>query len=144
MHRGHGGEVRQDLRPRGVVAGPAEVSRDLLVQQLRGFSGAASASAMAQSRDRQARARAYLEWLWSRRGPHAGRDHGELSGSRRPRAGTRGLAGLHGRAHGYRLIAWNGFRFFSISRTRAVWWWAVLMSQHTKKKKNCVPVPASR
>ena len=49
----------EDLRPRGVVAGPAEVSRDLIVLELRGVSGAAHAGAVAQPRDGQAGTRAY-------------------------------------------------------------------------------------
>ena len=54
---------REDLRPRGVAAGSAGVSRDLLLQQLRGVPGAAHAGALAQSRDRQAGARAHAQRL---------------------------------------------------------------------------------
>ena len=73
----------ENLRPRGVAAGPGQVPRDLVVQQLRSVPSAAHASALAQSRDRQAGARAHAERLRPRRRPHARRRARELPASRR-------------------------------------------------------------
>ncbi len=85
------------LRPRGLAAGAGQVSRDLLLQQLRCLPGAAHAGALAQSRDRQAGARAHPERLRSGRRPHAGSGAGELPERGRVcyRAGR--AAGLNGR-----------------------------------------------
>ena len=58
---------REDLRPRGLAAGAGRLSRDFLLQQLRGLPGAAHAGALAQSRDRQAGAGAHAEWIGCRR-----------------------------------------------------------------------------
>ncbi len=62
-----GGDIgfcqRQDLRPGSVAAVAATLSRDLLVQQLRGVPGAAHAGALAQSGERQARAAAHAQRL---------------------------------------------------------------------------------
>ena len=79
------------------LPGQDTLSRDLLVQQLRGVPGAAHAGALAQPGDRQARAAAHAQWLGRRRRPRAGRGAGELPerGRQRHRAG--GAAALHGR-----------------------------------------------
>ena len=50
VHRRHGILVGQDLRHRGLAAGPERLSRDLLVQQLRGVPGAAHAGALTATR----------------------------------------------------------------------------------------------
>ncbi len=80
VHRRHGLRGRQDLRHRGVAAGPAEIPRDILVQQLRGFPGAAHAGALAQPADRQAGAGAHAQWLGAGGRAHPGGNNGELSG----------------------------------------------------------------
>ena len=48
VHRRHRLRGREDLRPRGVAARAERVSRDQLVQQLRGVPGAAHAGALPQ------------------------------------------------------------------------------------------------
>ena len=85
LRRRHRLRRGEDLRPRGLAAGPGQVPRDLLVQQLRSVPSAAHASALAQSRDRQARARAHAERLRSRRRPHARRHPRKLPAARRLR-----------------------------------------------------------
>ena len=52
---------RENLRPRSLAPGAGRLSRDLLLQQLRGLPGAAHAGALAQSRDRQAGTGAHAE-----------------------------------------------------------------------------------
>ncbi len=84
----------QDLRPRGLAALAAALPRDLILQQLRGLSGAPHAGALAQSRDGQARAAAYPERLGRRRGPRAGRDPRELPAGRRQRRSCRARSDL--------------------------------------------------
>ena len=48
MHRRHGIFRRADLRHRGVAARAEHLSRNLIVQQLRGISGAQDAGALSQ------------------------------------------------------------------------------------------------
>ena len=93
VRRRHRLRQRQDLRPRSLAAGAEQISRDFLVQQLRGLPGAAHAGALAQSRHRQARAAAHAERLGRGRRPRAGGGAGELPERRRLGHGARPCCG---------------------------------------------------
>ena len=90
------------------LPGPAEVPRDLLVQQLRGVPGAAHAGSLAQSRDREAGAGAHAERLGPCRRPHARGGAGELpaGGRQRRRAGS--VEEIHGRGGADQRIVISG------------------------------------
>ena len=79
---GHELRVGEDLRPRGVAAWPGQVSRDLVVLELRGVPGAAHAGALPQ-RAGQAGARAHAERLGRGGRADARRGDGELPARRR-------------------------------------------------------------
>src|SRR5205807_611785 len=98
-------QQRQDLRSGSMAAVAAALSRDLLVQQLRGLPGAPHARALAQSARRQARSRAHPEWLGTRGRAHAGGGARELPEPGRFGRRAGGAAALHGRAHGTRALA---------------------------------------
>ena len=77
--RGRSGlQCRQDLRYRGVVAGTAEVSRDLLLLQHGRLPGPPHDGALAQSGNRQAGAGAHAERLRAGGGPDLGGRGGKL------------------------------------------------------------------
>ena len=70
LHRRHGIRRGQDLRHRSVAAEPEDLSRDFLVQQLRGVPGASRPDQVPSRRRRQAAVRAHAERLRPRRRPH--------------------------------------------------------------------------
>src|SRR5207245_564509 len=75
--------VGQDLRHRGVAAEPAEVSRDLVLQQYRGVPGAARKHQGSAGRNGEGRVRAHAQRSGPRGGPDAARHSRKLPGGRR-------------------------------------------------------------
>ena len=77
--------VAEDLRHRGLAAGPGHVSRDLVLLDLRRFPGAAHERALpAPRKAAQGRLRPHPQRLRPRGRPHADRGDGELSEGGRP------------------------------------------------------------
>ena len=73
-----------------------DVSRDLVLQQLRGVPGAARADPLPARRDGQGAVRAHAQRLGPRGRPHADRDPRELPAGRRVGRHPGGAARLHG------------------------------------------------
>ena len=98
LHRRHGVRFGQDLRHRGVAAGPEDLSRDFLLLGVHRFPGAAHECALPAEGGEGAALRAHPQRLRRRRRPRPHRRHGELPerGRQRHRAG--GARPLHGRA----------------------------------------------
>src|SRR4029079_3425426 len=87
-----------DLRHRSLAAGAGDVSRDLLLLELRRLPGAAHERALPAARREGHALRAYAERLRRRRWPRPDRGDGELPGSRRCDPHPHGPQALYGRS----------------------------------------------
>ncbi len=108
VHRRHGLRVGQDLRHRSVAAQPGALSRDLVVQQLRGVPGAPRRDPRPRRGPEEVGSRAHAERLGPGGRPHADRDPRELPAGRRLGRDPRGAASLHGRPHPHRASRARG------------------------------------
>ena len=79
LDRRHGLRRAEDLRHRGVAAGAGDVSRDLLLLELRGLPGPPHERALQAERRQGNALRPHAERLGRRRRPRADRRAGELS-----------------------------------------------------------------
>ncbi len=84
LHGGHGVREQQDLRPRGLDAGPSRLPGDLVVLELRRFPGPAVGHPLPARAQGQAGVRPYAQRLRAGRRPDAERRPGELPAGRRP------------------------------------------------------------
>src|SRR5204863_2185671 len=98
VDRRYGVRGAEDLRSRGLAAGPRHLPRDFQLLELRRLPGPAYECALSTDRWQGNPARAHAEWFWPCDRPHDDRDHRELSAPRRHRRDPRGVASLYGRA----------------------------------------------
>ena len=98
VHGGHGVRGGEDLRHRGLAAQPADVSRDLVLQQHRGVPGPPGRDPLPAERHRQGGIRPHAQRVGAGGGPHVDRRPRELPAGRRLGRGPGGAARLHGGA----------------------------------------------
>ena len=96
LHRRHGLRRAEDLRHRGLAAGPEHVSRDFLLLGVRRVPGAAHECALPRQ-GRQVRPRPHAQRLRRRGRPRADRGDGNLSARRRRDRRAGGAQALYGR-----------------------------------------------
>ena len=96
VHRRHGLRLAEDLRHRGLAAGPEHVPRDFVLLGVRRFPGAAHERALSRQ-GRQSRVRPHAERLGRRGRPRADRGDGNLPAGRRLDRGAGRARALYGR-----------------------------------------------
>ncbi len=89
-------QLGQDLRPRGLAAGPGTVPRDLFLLELRELPGATGEHPLSAGREEGQRAGAHAERQRAGHRTHLGGHRGELPAGRRQRADPGGAAVLRG------------------------------------------------
>ena len=102
VHRRHGLRVAEDLRHRGLAAGAGDVSRDLVLLELRRLPGAPHGRALSHQGRPRGAPRAHAQRLRRRGRPRADRRDGDVSAGRRQHRGAGRAADLHGRQDGDR------------------------------------------